>query len=101
MPITSSAIKKVRGDRKKTSVNRPIASKMRNAVKAAKAKPNAETVRLAYSAIDKALKNKIIKKNNAARQKSRLVKSLKNSAKTSLFAKVKPKTKASPKTKAK
>lgn len=91
MPLTSSAIKKVRGDKKKTSMNKPVTSSMRNAVKRAQASPSAETIKAAYSAIDKALKKNIIKKNNAARQKSRLIKSIKSSVKTSVFAKTKAK----------
>lgn len=53
------------------------AKAMKDAVKAAQRSANADTLKAAYQAIDKALKRGIIKKNTAARMKSRLAKKVK------------------------
>ncbi len=81
MPITKSATKKLRVDRRRRLVNLPIISRLKTAVKKAKAQPSDKTIAKAYSAIDIAKKKKIIKANRAARLKSRLVKSLKKKEK--------------------
>ena len=72
MPITKSALKALRQDRKRTLVNRPIKSRTQTAVIAARRNPTPETVRQAYSVLDKAVKKHIFKKGKADRLKSRL-----------------------------
>lgn len=72
MPITKSALKALRQDRKRTVVNRPIKSRTQAAVIAARRNPTPETVRQAYSALDKAVKKHIFKKGKADRLKRRL-----------------------------
>lgn len=91
MPITSSARKKQRVDRRKTVINKPILKKMKSAVKEAKSSPSKETIKKAYSAVDRAVKKNMIKKNRASRIKSRLVTGVKSKSKVSLFASVKSK----------
>ena len=53
------------------------AKAMKDAVKTLEKKASAENLASAYQAIDKALKRGIIKKNTAARMKSRLSKKVK------------------------
>jgi small subunit ribosomal protein S20 len=73
MPLIQSAKKALRRDKKRTIVNLKIKNKMKIALKKAKKKTTKKNLSLAYSAIDKALKKKIIHKNKAARLKSRLM----------------------------
>lgn len=79
MPITSSAIKKAKQDKKSRVHNRALrddykkASKeVRNLVKSGDTKKAKEALVGAYSKLDIAVKKNIIHKNNAARRKSRL-----------------------------
>jgi ribosomal protein S20 len=72
MPVTVSAIKALRQDQKRARVNRPIKSLAQKAVGAARKNPTQETVRLAYSALDKAVKKHVFKKRTADRLKGRL-----------------------------
>jgi len=79
MPITKSAKKALRAGKKKAVFNLRRKMKMVKAEKAVKkdvATKNTVKVvadlSLAYKAIDKALKRGILKKNTAARHKSRL-----------------------------
>ncbi|MCI0542752.1 30S ribosomal protein S20 [bacterium] len=81
MPITSSAKKALRASKKKRVFNNRRKEALKDAVKevkklaAAKSTAGAEKVlSLAYQAIDKAAKRGVIKKNTAARKKSRLAK---------------------------
>lgn len=79
MPITSSAKKALRASKKKRvfnlrrkrSMDEAIAN-VRKLVAEKKIKEAQAALSLAYKAIDKAAKTKFIKKNNAARKKSRL-----------------------------
>ena len=87
MPVTKSATKKLRVDRRRRQVNLPLISRFKNALKRAQANPSKEAVIKAYSAIDKAKKKKIIKPNKAARLKARLIRRLKGKIKTSPFQK--------------
>lgn len=81
MPITKSAQKALRGSKRKKVYNDRRSKAMKLAIKSVK-KPlvdknltEAETNLVkAYKAIDKAAKRGIIKKNTAARKKSRLTK---------------------------
>ena len=88
MAITSSAKKAHRASLKKRVFNVRRARKMSDATKAVrkeitagKAKEAEKLLAEAYSAIDKAAKRGIIKKNTAARKKSRLVKAMRRAEK--------------------
>ncbi len=79
MPITKSAKKVLRASARKKVFNDRRRRAMREAVKGVKKfvvekknKNAAELLPVAYKAIDKAAKRGIIKKNTAARKKSRL-----------------------------
>jgi small subunit ribosomal protein S20 len=79
MPITASAKKALRGSARKKAVNDRRKKTMRDSIKdiekLIKAKSLDEAKKLlkkAESAIDKAAKKGVIKKNTAARKKSRL-----------------------------
>ncbi|MDO8183644.1 MAG: 30S ribosomal protein S20 [bacterium] len=82
MPIIKSAKKALRGSRRKRVINDRRAKVMKAAVKetrqlmATDPKAAAAKLCLAYQALDKAAKRGIIKKNTAARKKSRLAKAL-------------------------
>ncbi|MBI4117973.1 MAG: 30S ribosomal protein S20 [Parcubacteria group bacterium] len=80
MPITRGAKKAVRVSERKRVFNdrrrRAMKDVLKSIRKAAEAKNAPEAKKLlseAYKAIDKAAKRGVIKKNNAARKKSRLV----------------------------
>lgn len=84
MAITKSAKKALRVSTRKRVVNLRRQRAMKEAVKAAQkmvasagSKEAMKALSDAYQAIDKAAKNGLIKKNNAARQKSRLSRILK------------------------
>ena len=75
--MLKSAIKKLKQDKKRTKVNKVYRENLRQAVKQARKEKTAKAVKLAYSALDKAAKQKVIHKNKAARLKSRLMKLIK------------------------
>ena len=83
MPITQSAKKAIRGSLRKRVFNDARKKAMKDTIKKleklAKTDKAAAAKMLsgAYAAIDKAAKKGVIKKNNAARKKSRLVKLVK------------------------
>lgn len=78
MPITKSAKKALRGSARKKAVNDRRKKVMKESVKGIEKmvktdkKEAKKNLSAAYSAIDKALKKGVIKKNTAARKKSRL-----------------------------
>lgn len=74
MPITASAKKALRQDRRRAIINKRIKRKIKEALKKARQKPTKKTLAEAASALDRAAKKKIIHKNKAARLKSRLAK---------------------------
>jgi small subunit ribosomal protein S20 len=85
MPIIKSAIKKQKQDIKARKHNRGIRDSYKSAVKQVKKlvesgdhKKATETLKEAYSKIDKAAKKNVLHKNNAARRKSRLAAIVKN-----------------------
>ncbi|MFT7644685.1 MAG: small subunit ribosomal protein S20 [Candidatus Paceibacteria bacterium] len=85
MPITKGAIKSHRQSERKRVVNNRRKNAMKEVVKQVKkavvtgdAKKAKEMLPNAYKAIDKAAKGGIIKKNTAARKKSRLTADVKN-----------------------
>ncbi len=73
MPVTKQAIKKLRQDKRKTTINSKIKAAFLSAVKGIR-KSNGTTLTDAYSKIDTAAKNGIIHKNKASRLKSQLAK---------------------------
>ena len=87
MAITSSAKKAIRSSEKKRVFNArrkatvyKSTKAVRQAVTAKDATQAAELLRTAYKAIDKAAKRGVIKKNTAARKKSRLAKAITKAA---------------------
>ncbi len=74
MPITKSAEKKKRADIKKERVNRRIRTQASKELKNARKNPTLESLKAAFSAIDRAAKKKIFKTRKADRLKSRLAK---------------------------
>ena len=78
MPITKSVKKSLRASERKAEINRPLKSKARTMVKKMRTSPSEENLKAAYSALDKAVKKKIIHKGKASRLKSRLAKLLAN-----------------------
>ena len=81
MPITKSAKKALRQNKTRRARNLIRLNAMREIIKKArklalgnKKEEALKLLPLAYKAIDKACKAKVIKKNNAARKKSRLIK---------------------------
>ena len=76
MAITKGAKKAHRASLKKAVFNERRERTMKNAMKNAGKSLSPEDLAKAYQAIDKAAKRGIIKKNNAARKKSRLARAL-------------------------
>ena len=87
MPITRSAIKKQRVDKKRFAVNAPIKGQVKSALKAARSKPTKESVGAFYKAIDRAVKKSLIPERTASRLKSRVVKLSKTLGVASVFGK--------------
>ena len=80
MPVTSSAKKALRQEKRRTKVNALVKQRMKSAVKIARETGTPVAISQAYSALDKAAKKKIIHANKAARLKSRLIKAVKRQA---------------------
>ena len=101
MPIIKSAIKRA----KQTIVRRErnVATKrvLKDAIKAFHAKPETATLSLAQSAIDTAVKKKVLNKNTASRRKALLSKTAKQAGVTATAAVKKTVAKAAPKAAAK
>lgn len=76
MPITKTAKRALRASDKKRQVNLLISKKFEIAVRTAKKSKSSKDITTAFSFIDRAVKNKIIHKNKAARLKSSLSKLL-------------------------
>jgi len=87
MPNKKSAMKALRQDSKKSLRNFKVKRKIKDLVKDSKKliegkdSKATETVKTAIKAIDKAVQNKVLKKNTGARKKSRLMKVLNKSTK--------------------
>ncbi len=77
MPITSSAKKALRRDKRREKQNIKVKKTHRQAIKNFEEKPTKKTLQAAYSEIDKAAKKKVIHKNKAGRLKAKLAKKLK------------------------
>jgi small subunit ribosomal protein S20 len=87
MPITKSAKRAIRGSERKMVFNDRRKKAIKETVKETKAllvtkdkKAVQAMLSKAYKAIDKAVKTKLIKKNTAARKKSRLAKFINKAA---------------------
>lgn len=83
MPIIKSAKKALRQNKKRKSENLKVKNKMKGQIKKIKSfiengkkKEAQENLNRGYKAIDKTAKKGIIKKNTAARKKSRLAKAI-------------------------
>ncbi|NCP47168.1 hypothetical protein AUJ42_01390 [Candidatus Collierbacteria bacterium CG1_02_44_10] len=74
MPITKSAIKKLRADKKKAAFNRSTKTKAKSAVDEFKKLLSGVALSKAFSAVDRAAKKGVIKKGKADRIKARLSK---------------------------
>ncbi len=76
MPITKSAIKKLRSDEKKAGFNKSTKTKTKTAVDAFKKALSVESLSVAFSMLDKAAKKGVLKKGKADRMKARLSKKI-------------------------
>ncbi len=74
MPIIKSAIKKVRKDKLRTARNKKRELSMKAIIKKVRTDKSAKDLTAAFSALDKAVKVKLIHRNKASRLKSRLSK---------------------------
>jgi small subunit ribosomal protein S20 len=76
MPNLDNAKKALRVADRKRVLNDRRRRAMKTSIKSAKTNQSADELSKAFQAIDKAAKRGVIKKNTAARKKSRLAKSL-------------------------
>jgi len=76
MPVTKSAKKALRKDRRRTVINKLRKKITKEAIRAFKKTLSEKDFKKAVSLIDRLAKNKVIHKNKAARLKSRLAKLL-------------------------
>lgn len=74
MPVTKSAAKKNRQDKKRMAQNKIKKRAIKEALKKVVKNPTPQNLSLAYSLLDKAQKTGLFLKNKAARLKSRLAK---------------------------
>lgn len=72
MPITLSAVKKLKQDRRRKKVNDRLRDIFKQFVKQVRKNPSKSLIGKASSALDRAVKKHVIHKNKAARLKSRL-----------------------------
>ena len=79
MPITKSALKALRRDKRRTIVNKAVRVAYRVALKEAAAKKTSKAVATAYKTLDRAAKSHVLHANTAARLKSRLAGLIKRS----------------------
>lgn len=77
MPIIKSAIKKVRKDKVRTARNKKRELNLKSLLKKARISKTPKNLQSVFSALDKAVKVKLIHPNKAARLKSRLSKGIK------------------------
>ena len=81
MPITQSAKKALRQNIRRRARNLAQIKVLKETIKRFKKAPAAELLSQVYKKLDKAAKTNILKKNKAARLKSRLSKLLKTTSK--------------------
>lgn len=77
MPLTKSAIKKLRSDKRKAGYNKATKTKVKTALDNFKSSLNIDSLAKAFSSLDKAAKRGVIKTRKADRLKSRLSKKVK------------------------
>ena len=94
MPIIKSAIKKMRQDTHRRLANTKYRSELKRVVKLARENPTAESVREAFSILDKAVKKGLLHKNSAARTKAALSKKVQGRPKSQAKGKVGSKRKS-------
>lgn len=83
MPITKSAKKKMRQDKRRTIINQKIRQQMKLALKKMRQTPTKQNLQKVSQLLDRAAKKGIIHKNKASRLKSRLSKLLQKNKKKS------------------
>jgi len=76
MPITTSAIRKLRADKRKRGQNLKVRNTLRAVVAKMRRKPTAKNLAEVYKEADRAAKTNVIAKNKSSRLKSRLSKLL-------------------------
>ena len=76
MPVTQSAKKALRRDRRRTLVNLKIKRKLKSSLKEMRRSPSTDNLKGAYQNLDRAAKKKYIHRKKADRLKSRLSKLL-------------------------
>ncbi|MBI2420670.1 MAG: 30S ribosomal protein S20 [Candidatus Levybacteria bacterium] len=81
MPVTKSAQKKLRQDKKRQITNKTLRETLKKSLKKTIKNPDLKKISEATRVIDKAVKKSLIHKNKAARLKSRLSKLVKTSPK--------------------
>lgn len=101
MPVTKSAKKKLRQDRKREKANDAVRNLFANTLKIARKKPSKETVSKATKIIDKLAKKHIIHKNKASRLKASLSKLIKGPTKSTIAKPAPKSSKSKAKSKAK
>ncbi|MFH2085550.1 MAG: 30S ribosomal protein S20 [bacterium] len=74
MPITKSAIKKERVDKRRTAHNLIAKGHLKSTVKEARENQSAASLKAMYSAMDRAVKLNLIARGHASRLKSRISK---------------------------
>jgi ribosomal protein S20 len=74
MPITKSASKKMRVDKRRTAQNMTAKGRLKTTIKEVRGNPSVGTLKTLYSAMDHAVKHHLVTKGHAARLKSRISK---------------------------
>ena len=77
MPILKHAIKKIRVDKRRTLVNKKIKTKVKSSVKKMRLNPSGEALKSAFSALDRAVKKRVLPGGRVNRIKARLSKLIK------------------------
>lgn len=72
MPIIANAIRKLRSDKRRASVNLAVRTAMKQAIASTRRKPSQKALAAAFAKLDRAVKANVVHKNKAARLKSRL-----------------------------
>ncbi|OGG02281.1 hypothetical protein A2W14_00955 [Candidatus Gottesmanbacteria bacterium RBG_16_37_8] len=74
MPVTRSAKKKLKQDKKRQKSNKTVKNAVAQSIKQYRKKPTEKLLSKTYSLLDRALKKNLIHKNKVARLKSALAK---------------------------
>lgn len=101
MPVTKSAIKTLRQQKRRAVVNAGIRAKMRTIIKAVQTDLGTQGLSEMYSTVDRAAKRGVIHRNKAARIKSRITKRVASLDQAVVSAPVKAKAKPAKKAVAK